>query len=161
MAAKPLDHDIAEQVVADWRTGEYSQQDLADRHHVSKGVVNKLCKGVPQDTAAIVTAGIQYRTGLAAHDDRNVTAVTEVVDRKVARLEYLNDAAILNVRQAMDAVCEDQQDFRHRANTIKHAVEVIDPRNGVAVQINNSNQVVEGSARELIETRLARLTDLA
>ena len=80
MAAKPLSDSITKDIIADWRTGAFSQQKLADKHKVSKGVVNKLCKGVEQDTASIVTAGVNYKQGLSAHDDRNVTAVTAVVD---------------------------------------------------------------------------------
>lgn len=53
MAAKPLESAKAESIVADWRTGEYSQQAVADRNSVSKGAVNKLCKGVEQDTLPV------------------------------------------------------------------------------------------------------------
>ena len=49
MAAIPLNPDKAAQIVADWRTGEYSQRQLADKHKVSNGKVNQLCKGVGQD----------------------------------------------------------------------------------------------------------------
>jgi len=159
MAAKSLDPSIAARVVADWRTGEYSQRQLADKHKISTGKAAQLTKGVAQDAAAIVSAGIEYRSALAAQGERMVSAVTEVVDRKVARMEYLNDAAIINVREAMTADCADQQDYRHRATTIKSALEVVDPQRGtgVAVQINNTNQVVEGAARELVESRLAAL----
>ena len=66
MAAKPIDPELAATIVAEWRTGEFSQQDLADKHGVSKGVVNKLCKGVEQDTAAnwgdsVAAAGVSYK----------------------------------------------------------------------------------------------------
>ena len=160
MAAKAINPDTAAQVVADWRTGEYSQRDLTAKHRVSVGVVARLTKGVHKDMSAIVSAGIQYRSGLAAHDERTAHAITDVVNQKVARMEYLSDAAIRNVEASMSADCADQQDYRHRATTIKAALEVVDPQRGtgVAVQINNSQQqVVAGAARELIESRLAAL----
>jgi len=49
MAAIPLNPDKAAKIIADWRTGEYSQRQLADMHKVSKGKVNQLCKGVDRD----------------------------------------------------------------------------------------------------------------
>lgn len=159
MAAKPIDKSVAAAIVADWRTGEYSQRDLAEKHRVSVGVVARLTKGVDKDVSAIVSAGIQYRSGLAAHDEQTAHAITDVVDRKVARMEYLTDAAIRNVEASMAAKCAGQQDYRHRASTIKAALEVVEPQRatGVAVQINNTQQVVAGAARELIESRLAAL----
>lgn len=46
MAAKPIDSDVAERVIADWRTGEYSQRQLSDKYSISTGSANNLCKGV-------------------------------------------------------------------------------------------------------------------
>lgn len=150
MAAKPLNPAIAESIVADWRTGEYSQQALADRYSVSKGVVNKLCKGIEQDTAAIVTAGILYRQGLAAHDDRNVTAVTDAVNERTKHIQFFTHAAITNVREAMSQPCDGQADYQRRADTINKCREtVLGKTPDTAIQINNSNTpppqiVIEG-----------------
>lgn len=149
MAAKSLPAEIRDAIVAEWRTGRYSQQNLADRHKVSKGVVNKLCKGIEQDTAAIVTAGIQYQQGLAQHDDLNVTAVTEVVNEAAKRMEWLNNAALKNVQEAMKANCGNQQDFKHRADTVLKAKEVVFGKQPETV-INNTNaQQLSLSAQEL------------
>lgn len=49
MAARPLNKAIADAVVVDWRLGQMSQRDLADKHKISVGMVSKLCKGVEQD----------------------------------------------------------------------------------------------------------------
>jgi hypothetical protein len=139
MAAKPLDPIKAESIVADWRTGEYSQQDLADRHKVSKGAVNKLCKGVEQDTAAIVAAGVLYKQGLAAHDDRNVTAVTNIVDERTKHIQFFTSAAVINVRKAMEEPCEGQVGYRMRAETILKGKEtVLGKSPDTAIQINNT-----------------------
>ena len=40
MASIPISSEKAANVVADWRTGAFSQQDLADKYKVSKGFVN-------------------------------------------------------------------------------------------------------------------------
>ena len=107
MATKPIDDSVIHDILADWRTGEYSQQKLADKHGVSKGAVNKLCKGVDQDTKSIVTAGIEYKQGLAAHGDRIVTAINDVVDKKVAQAEWLNKASMEIAEIALKALRDD------------------------------------------------------
>ncbi len=145
MAAKALDKNLAKDIVTDWRTGEYSQRQLADKRGVSLGCVNKLVKGVPQDGASIVNAGIQYQQALAAQDERMVNAITDIVDKKVKRLEWLRCAAMQNVTQAMEAECKDQQDFKARADTIIKAVEAVDPKGAAttAIQINNVVEKIE------------------
>ena len=62
MAAKPVDKAVATVILIDWRVGQMSQQQIAEKLKVSKGLVNKFCKGVEQDGAAIVTAFISAKT---------------------------------------------------------------------------------------------------
>ena len=50
MAAKALDPRIVSAIQADWRTGRYSQRDLAEKHKVSAGTAAKMTKGVPKDS---------------------------------------------------------------------------------------------------------------
>jgi hypothetical protein len=147
MAAHPINPAIADKIIAEWRIGEYSQQDLAERNKVSKGLVNKLCKNVAQDMRGIVTSGIQYGQALAAQDDRIVTAVTEAVDKKVQRLEWLRTAAMKNVQDSMKAPCLDQQDFKARGQTINEAVKTVDPDKNpsTAIQIINNQQALSRS----------------
>ncbi len=140
MAAKPIPQSIKDDVLTEWRLGQLSQQAIAEKYGVSKGVVNKICKDVPQDVAPIVTAGVQYRQALHAHDDRMVTAVEKTVDTISARLEWLNEQALKNVKQAMGAGCENQSDFRSRALTINAAKETLVGKTpDTAIQINNQN----------------------
>src|SRR5512139_294465 len=101
MAAKPIESAKADAIVADWRVTELSQQAIAEKHGVSKGMVNKLCKGVERDGHAIVTAGVQYRQALAAHDDRIVTAIEHEVDERTKHIQFFTHAAITNVKEAM------------------------------------------------------------
>jgi len=139
MARKSLDSVLIEKVKADWRTGAFSQKDLSDKHKISKGAVNKLCKGMDQDMKDIVTAGIAYNQGLINQNERIVTAVTDVVDEAASRMEWLNKAALRNVEQAMAFSCEYQQDFKHRADTVLKAREAIFGKTPeTAIQINNT-----------------------
>jgi hypothetical protein len=49
----PLDKVIAEKVVTDWRTWDYSQQNLADKYQISKGVVEKDC--LPKNRSKVLS----------------------------------------------------------------------------------------------------------
>lgn len=90
--------------------------------------------------APIVDAGVQYRRALQAHDGRIVDAVEKTVDTIVSRLEWLNEQALRNVKEAMDAECENQSDFRSRALTINAAKETLVGKTPeTAIQINNQN----------------------
>jgi hypothetical protein len=140
MAAKPLDQELIEDILIDWRLGQLSQDQIAKKWGVSKGSVNKVCKGIEQDAAGIVTAGIQYQQALHAHDDRIVTAVESVVTEVSKRIEWLNKASLKNVQEAMAQRCENQNDYRARADTISKAKDVVIGKTPeTAIQINNSS----------------------
>ncbi len=156
VAAKPLPQSVIDAVLTDWRLGQMSQRQIAVRHKVSTGMVSKICKGVAQDVAPIVSAGIQYQKALHAHDERIVNAVETHVDLVVSRLEYLNRQAMRNVQEAMDKGCENQSDFRSRALTINAAKETLVGKTpDMAVQINNSNttDTVKEIRRTIIDPR--------
>lgn len=138
MAAKPISKDIVDGVIADWRTGEYSYSELAAKHKISKAKVGQLCKGVGQDLKTIVDAGVQFKSGLAEQDRRIVDAVNEVVDERTKHLIFFTNAAIQNVKEAMEVPCEGQQDFKYRAETIIKSKEtVLGKQPDTAIQINN------------------------
>lgn len=143
MAAKQIDKGLAQDIVADWRTGDFNQREIAEKRRVSLGTVNKLCKGVTQDNADIVNAGVQYKTGLAGQDERNVNAIMAVVDERTKHIQFFTSAAITNVKGAMGEPCEGQADYRMRADTILKARDTVLGRApDVALQINSGPAAV-------------------
>ncbi|MHB8914942.1 MAG: hypothetical protein ACYC4K_03920 [Thiobacillus sp.] len=144
MAAKPLDPLLIEDIITDWRLGQLSQRQIAEKRGVSNGVVAKLTKGVARDVSGIVSAGIQYQQALHTHDERIVSAVEAVVSEASKRMEWLNKAALKNVQEAMTHKCENQNDYRARADTISKAKEVVVGKSpDTAIQINNTNESVK------------------
>lgn len=142
MAARPLPEAKIALILAEWRTGQYSQNMLHKRHGVSLGAVNKLCKGVEQDMLPIVNAGILYNQALESNDECTVNVVNGIVDKTVQRLEYLRHASIQNVQQAMAAKCTEQHEFRARSGTIREAAETVSPKGpATAIQVN-ANPVI-------------------
>lgn len=139
MAAKPINPDIAEAVVCDWRLGGMSQREIADKHKLSLGAVNKLVKGKPQDAVDVVNAGVQYHQALHAHGERMVNAIECEVDERTRHIQFFNSAAVKNVQEAMDEPCANQMDYRARADTISKGREVVLGKTpDTSVQINNT-----------------------
>jgi hypothetical protein len=159
MAAKPINKNTSESIIADWRTGAYSQQKLADKYAVSKGVVNKLCKGIEQDMTAIVTAGVQYRQGLADHDDRIVTAVTDVVDERTKHIQFFNNITVKNIQVMGKKLDETISIAEHKfaQEAIQKGREtVLGKTPDTAIQINNT-QVSTHKLDDLTDEQLATI----
>ena len=85
-----------------------------------------------------MTAGIEYKQGLSTHDDRNVTAVTAVVDEATRHIQFFTNAAVKNVAEAMEKVCADQNEHRARADTILKGKEAVFGKDAQTI-INNTN----------------------
>lgn len=167
MARTPIDPEKVNLILIDWRIGRMSQRDIADKHKVSLGVINKICKGVEQDAAAIVNAGIQYNQSLAGQNEQMVNTIESIVHDTVKRLEWLNNAALQNVKEAMEMPCINQQEFRHRGETILKSKEVLvgkTPENQLNIQNNISGQSASISGVDLSnldDEQLAKLERIA
>jgi hypothetical protein len=143
MAAKPIDKSVTEGILIDWRIGRMSQRDIANKHKVSAALVNKTCKGIPQDVAAIVNTGIQYEQALSDHGERMVNAVQDVVHDAVRNKRFFDNAHVLVAQVTVKKVNTEGeaasfQDLNAAANTITKAREGVMGKTPDTV-INNSN----------------------
>lgn len=114
MAKKALEQSVADAIIADWRTGVYSQQKLAERHGVSKGVVNKLCKGITQDCAGIVTDGVKYNQGLAVHCDQQKQSIVTAVNDISKNIEFFTNASMKNAKLVEDKLNDKTSIAEHK-----------------------------------------------
>ena len=139
-----LNDEQRKRILADFHTGK-SQNELAKMYEVSPATINKLCKGIEPKHADKVNALIRINTELVGESEYQVNAIHREVDKKVQRLEWLRDAAMQNVQQAMQAPCESQHEFKARGETITKAVETVDPKGAAttAIQINNGVEKIE------------------
>ncbi len=138
MATPGIPDDTKELILADFKTGDFTQRHLAQKYKLSLGAINKLTKGVDKSTAHIVNNLVQAKQALSQLDERTVNAVNTVVDKKVHMLEVLTSYTMKNAADAMKAQCTDQLDFKHRADTLLKTKEVIVGKNpDVAIQVNN------------------------
>lgn len=144
MAAKPIDKNLADLIIREWRTGRYSQNDLALEHKVSKGVINKLCKGVEQDVSNIVTAGVEYYQGLNSQDDRMMTVIENVVSMEVrlrGKVERFVEKAIDKGISMLDSI-ESGSEYKAVIDGVDKATVTIgiNERHAKPTQINNTTQ---------------------
>ena len=84
--------EIAEEVKADYRTGLYSQNQLAEKHVISKGLVSKLVKGLDKDLAETVTAGIAYKSTLYEKSKIEVGVLEKLTDERARDTAFFNRA---------------------------------------------------------------------
>ena len=84
--------DIAEEIKADYRTGLYSQNQLAERHVVSKGLIGKLVKGLDKDLIETVSAGIAYKSALYEKSRIEVGVLEKTTDERAKDTAFFNNA---------------------------------------------------------------------
>ena len=153
MAAKPLDKSVVDAILTDRRVLGLSVRDLADKHKVSRGAVGGIVKDVKIDGVPIVDAGIKYNQALAELDGRMVDAIEDAVSSAVKSAAWLNRHALQNVKEAMEAECTNQNDYRARADTISKAKDVVlGKRPNTAIQINNN-----ANPRDITDADLANI----
>jgi hypothetical protein len=140
-------------IVGQWRTGAYSIRDLARKHEVSVGFIAKHTAGIEKDGLAVVNAGVQYKQGLAENDEHFMNAVQDVVNDRTKHIIFFNKVAVQNVSEAMATKCENQHDYKSRADTILKGKEtVLGKSPETAVQVNVSSKSIEEMTRdELME----------
>lgn len=160
MASRSLTQELKDAVLIDWRLGQLSQRDIADKHKVSKGTVGNICKGAERDAASIVGDGVQYKQGLAKFDGQMVGAIDATVNDLVAFERQSNDRMeqVARKSMAMLETAERPSDAKAVMETLKiHREARLGKPPDVAVQINNSAQPAqlhtdqfEAIARKLI-----------
>lgn len=99
-----LKENEKDQLLADWKTGQYSQNDLMKKYNVSKGTVNKLCKGVEQTNKEIVTAQTRINIEMSKKNDQEVTAINEAVMIQTRRANLVYGATEKLLRKIDTAI---------------------------------------------------------
>jgi len=133
-----------EKIRAQWTCGELSQDKLAARWGVSKGVISKICKGVPQDMTEGVQGAIALAKSIQGKSDRQVTEVTTVILDRMRR-EGLRDTAaevILKrvIREAHDCDIQHLKAITDAAHKASDMLGVIAQDKGIIINNTNAQQ---------------------
>ena len=135
-----LTEEDREKMLADFHAGK-SQREIARKYEVSQATVNKLCKGIEPKNVDKVNALTRIKTELAEQSVHEVNAVNTEVDERMKHILFFNNAAVRNVKAAMDLECSTQFEIKARAETILKGKEVVlGKQPETAIQINNEAQ---------------------
>ena len=109
-------------------------QRAAKKRSVGKGSLSQLIT----NKAAADAASIEIEEALSQLPAEMRKVVEKEAEQRQKHLDFFNDAAILNVKQAMAYSCAGQADYKARSETISRAREnVLGKTPDVSVQINN------------------------
>lgn len=84
-------------VIADYKTGKYSQRELAERHHISVGTVNNLTKDLKADNEQFVQAQISLLTAKALLPPEQMNAILNAAQEEIYNKGLVTNATQLNL----------------------------------------------------------------
>ena len=137
---KHLTGNEKDMLIADHKTGNYSQRKLSSKYEVSLGYVNKTLKEIGKIDEDIVNAGIAYKTELAKRDEHSVNAIEHVVNERTKHLEFINNITLKNLSVMARKINKDTTISEHKMigeTADKSAITL-----GVAERHSNSNVTV-------------------
>lgn len=105
--AKHLTDNEIKLLIADHKTGNYSQRKLSAKYEVSLGYVNKTLKEIHKIDMDVVNAGVAYKTELAKRDEHSVNAIEQVVNEKTKHLIFFTNSALKNQTLANKKLTEE------------------------------------------------------
>jgi hypothetical protein len=141
--AKTLKEDEISRLLADHKTGNYSQRKLSAKYDVSVGYVNKITKGIDKIHEQAVNDGIAYNRALSSADEHSVNAIEDVVREKIRRenLIYGNAEKLAKKLNTMSDQIDTPSDMKTLADAndrLAITLKVAD-RHAPKIELNNTN----------------------
>lgn len=154
--ATTLSSNDLNNLIADHKTGQFSQRQLASRYKISVGYVNKTIKDIDKIDEEAVNAGIAYKTALAQRDEHSVNAIEQVVNEKTRHLTFLHNATLKNIsvmskKLNEDATIKDHLDAQNAIHKAGQSLGVIEQFAQSAIKIDNSNNQTNTSNNLTVE----------
>ena len=88
--------ETQELILAEHKTGKFSQRELAKRYKLGLGTINKICKGVEQSLKSTIAKGTEYLTELSDLNEYEREAVTQAVSDNARAIIFFKQTAIKN-----------------------------------------------------------------
>ena len=152
--AKILSDKEKSLIIADYKTGQYSQRELSKKHNVSIGTVNKLTKDIETSNEHIVNAQKSVLIASATLPNDEMNAIMNAATDKFRREALINNNAELIASKipTMLKQIDSPSDLKTLAEandrlaiTLKVA-ERHAPKSDTNVAIQNNNLVTTGDA---------------
>lgn len=157
-----------EKLIAEWKTGDYTQRDLASKYKLSPGMIAKIVKGISKESEQLVSNLIESNHELTLKSEQERISINEVVSRELQRkakaqiiAEALDDGlniatnASVKILQGDDVTMSDVIQFGKFQNDARVGLD-LQPKFSQTT-INNSNAQQNNGLKEPIEfTRASR-----
>ncbi len=133
-----------DKIVADYKLGCMSNQDIAYRHDVSEGTVRNHTKGLEKDNKYVYESGMEYYKNLANLDSYEFEVVKEIVELRNSQLHFISCATIKNVAHVSQKINSNMTLDEHLKvqHILKKGRETVEPRrDNQAVTINQTTGI--------------------
>lgn len=157
-------------LIADWKTGRFSQRDLASKYNCSKGKVSQLTNGVEKNqNGHLVDAQIAILSAKSLLSDEEMTAIINTAQNEAFSKGLIYNATQMNLVRTMEYlkkntklekvnVGDGVQNFEPvalGADDFKHCQDTID-KASITLGINqrHSNQNINVNTQNNIQTNL-------
>ena len=148
-----------DQLLADWRAGGYTQNELAHKHKTSRSNVAKIVNGIEKDLVTTVTKKIHIEQEIAELSDKEVTSVTEQTKQAIEDAKMIRSLTKSNMIGVADKLSQYEA-----LNMLDHknAQDLID-KASITLKVNqrhaNNSINVDASANANNETKKIIIID--
>lgn len=145
-----------EQLLADYRTGQYTQRGLANKHGISAAMVSRLTKNAVKDLTEPVNKQIEARLDLAGRSEQEIQAIEHAVE---FQLGILKDIELFSNKVMKKA--GDLMDNTETGSDFKSIIEGVD-KLSILTKINNRHAPpaqIQQNSQTIIADTLERLAD--
>lgn len=78
-------------IVAKWKTGVYTQRELAKTYNVDVATINKIVKGIPKENANLVEAGVVFENAKrATKSQQEISEINKAIEYRLKK-EFSED----------------------------------------------------------------------
>jgi hypothetical protein len=138
-----LTNKLKERIIADWKTGHYSQNKLAKNYHLSPATINKLCKYIEQDNCELVNSQTRINSELATKSKYEIESIDKAVDEKTKHLLLINSLTIKNLSKMGDKIGDGTTILEHKA--VQETIDKGAITLGVAQRHAKNNHLLDNS----------------
>ncbi len=127
--AKPLRCD-PESVLADWKSGKFTERTLARKHGVSPSTIHKLVAGVDKTLDALASRRVLIDQQVADLNEREKSIYEQLVEEKRQRARFYEQAHLLVSKTVVQKVQREGlgasfQDLNAAANALSKSQEAL------------------------------------
>lgn len=135
------------ELLADWKTGKYTERDIASKYRISPATAHKLVTGVSKSISPLISKQVEINQELATMNEHEVSKFKQEVDERSKHIQFFTEAAVKNVKAAVDKIVDTTSQAEHRmlADTILKGRETVlgkAPETAIQINTNGNTQMI-------------------